>query len=431
MHIHCIGIGGIGVSALTKYYHAQGATVSGSDLISSEITDELSTMGILVSIGKHKKSNVPKQTNLIIYTAAAPKDNPELVGAKERKIRRKTYAQALGELTKQYRTITVSGSHGKSTTAALTSLVLEEGQYDPTVIVGTKIKEFGHTNFRKGMGRYLVLEADEWNKSFLNYSPHIAVVTNVDAEHLDTYKTVEGVEKAFAEYLSKVPTGGAIVANKDDKRLQKIAKRFGKKVHWYSLHDPDAHTLRGSIRIPGAHNVSNALAAMRTGEILGIPHVSIIKAIARFRGTWRRFDFMGMVNGASVFSDYGHHPREIVATIRAARDHFPMRRIWCVYQPHQYQRLKYLWNDFVHAFDEADHICFLPVYGVAGREKETQDVNSKTLAHEILQNGKDVYYVRSFDEAKTFVNAHARAGDVILCMGAGDIYDLTKEIVSC
>lgn len=429
MRVHCIGIGGIGVSALAQYYLAGGAAVSGSDLVSSEITDELSALGVSVAIGKHKKNNVPKQTDVVIYTAATPQENPELVAAKEKRMKAKTYAEAIGELTKQYRTITVSGSHGKSTTTALIALVLEEGGFDPTVIVGTKIKEFGHTNFRKGTGQYLVLEADEWNRSFLHYAPHIAVVTNIDAEHLDTYKTVEGVEKAFAEYLSKIPTGGAIVANKDDARTRNIAKKFGKKVRWYSLQeDPVSRVVGNVLKVPGEHNVSNALAALWVGRTLGIPESSILKALGRFRGTWRRFDFMGKMNGASIFSDYGHHPREIVSTIRAARSRFPMRRVWCVYQPHQYQRLQYLWDDFVHAFDDADHVCLLPVYGVAGREKGRTNLNSAALAREILKRGKDAYHMNSFAEAKTFMGSRVRAGDVVLVMGAGDIYILSQEL---
>lgn len=430
-HIHFIGIGGIGVSALARYYLAQGARVSGSDLALSEITEELERLGAKIATGKHRKTNVPKDATHIIYTAAAPKDNPELKVAKFKDLKIQSYPEAVGELTKKYNTITVSGAHGKTTTTALTALVLEEGYFDPKVIIGAKIKEFGDSNFREGRGSHLVLEADEWNRSFLHYSPRIAVVTNVDAEHLDTYKNAAGVEKAFEKYLERVPADGAIVANYDDAGARKIAKKFGRKVHWYSLDDWDAAFIKNSIKIPGEHNVSNALAAARIGRLFGIKEGHILSALSRFSGAWRRFEFKGLAKGAFIFSDYGHHPREIKATIAAARERFPLRRIWCVYQPHQYQRLAYLWDDFVGAFDMADRVCFLPVYDVAGRETKSakKEANSEKLAGELMRRGKDAWHLASFEATSKFILDRARQGDVILVMGAGDIYQLTNSLV--
>ena len=425
MHVHFIGIGGIGVSALAKLYLAKRATVSGSDLTHSEITDELEALGVRIAYGAHKKSNIPEDTSLLIYTAAVKKDNPELTAAREHRIPVQSYPEAVGAITKDHRTITISGTHGKSTTTALAALVLEEGYCDPTVIVGTKIREFGNSNFRKGKSGYFVLEADEWNKSFLKYHPLIAVVTNIDADHLDTYKTLARVEEAFAKYLARVPEEGTIVANADDPTLTKIAKRFGKRVRWYSLKDRDAADIRTALRVPGEHNVSNALAAARVGQILGIQWPHILAAIARFGGTWRRFEFKGVLKNAFFFTDYGHHPTEIKATIQAARERFPMRRIWCVYQPHQYQRLSYLWNDFITAFDMADRVVLLPVYDVAGRETKTakEKVNSEKLAHELLRRGKDVSHADSFEAARDLLFEELHPSDVVLIMGAGDIYE--------
>lgn len=460
MTIHFIGIGGIGVSALAKYYLSQGARVSGSDLASSEITEELKNLGVKVFIGRHKKSNIPKHTAKVIYTAAVTKDNPELKAAFELAV---SYPEAVGELTKKYETITVSGSHGKSTTTALIALVLEEGYFDPTVLIGTKVKEFGNSNFRQGRGRHLVLEADEWNRSFHNYFPKIAVVTNIDAEHLDTYRNAEAVKKAFEKYLSRVPRDGAIVANYDDPRTRKVARKFGKRVYGYSLSDWDAPLIRKTLKIPGEHNVSNALAAARVGRLLGIKEGHILSALSRFSGCWRRFEWKGLlnsvrggvsngVNGAHVFSDYGHHPTEIKATIAAARERFPFRRVWCVYQPHQYQRLRYLWKDFIPAFDLADRVSLLPVYNVAGREhmrsahirdKRGQtrqagrdaelpgnvNVSSEKLMRELLKRGKNASYHRSQDEIKNFILTNSRPGDIVLIMGAGDIYTLADKII--
>ena len=227
---HFVGIGGIGVSALAKYHLSKGKVVSGSDISPSSLTKELENLGAKVFIGKHKKTNVPVKASKVIYTSALSLENPEVKEAMSRGLNTQSYAQALGELTKDYKTITISGAHGKSTTTALSALVLEQGGFDPTVIVGTKLKEFGNSNFRAGQSPYLVLEADEWNKSFLNYHPTVAIVTNIDTEHLDTYKNIAEIEKTFTEYLGRVADRGAIIANFDDERLRNIAQKFGEKV---------------------------------------------------------------------------------------------------------------------------------------------------------------------------------------------------------
>lgn len=429
-HIHFVGIGGIGVSSLARYYLAIGAGVSGSDLAVSEITQELAREGAKIIIGKHKKSNVPKNATHVICTPAMPHDNIELKEARQRGILVQTYPEALGELTKTYETVTISGSHGKSTTTALVSLVLEEGYFDPTVIIGVKLAEFGGSNFRRGRGPYLVVEADEWNRSFLNYLPQYAVVTNIDREHVDTYKTMDDLEETFTEYLAKVPPRGVIVANADDPVLAGVARKFGTKVSWYSLQDPEAQLIKPVLKIPGEHNLSNALAAFKLGRALGMFEHDILRGLSRFSGAWRRFELRGMVNGAYIIADYGHHPSEIKATIRAARDRFPLRRIWCIFQPHQHQRLNFLWDEFIAAFDSADRISFLPVYDVAGRETAAakQQINSLKLADEVAKRHKDVSYLDSFEDAKKAIRAEARPGDIILLMGAGDIYDLTKEL---
>ncbi len=427
--IHFIGIGGIGVSALAKQYLAEGAAVSGSDLKRSEITDELSGLGARIKIG-HRPGNLLKKTERVIYTAATPLSNPELREAKKRRCKVQTYAEAVGELTRRCRTITISGAHGKSTTTALTALALIEGYWDPTVIVGTKVREFGDSNFRRGYGPFLVLEADEWNRSFLHYSPEIAVFTNIDAEHLDTYGTVEGVETAFRDYMARVPRNGKIIVNRDDARLVRVAEPFRRQVVWYSLRDRAADTARRILRIPGAHNVLNALAAFTVGRALGVRDADILRALSRFSGTWRRFEFKGLLNGAFVFTDYGHHPTEIQKTLAAARARFPFRRLWCVYEPHQRERLMYLWSEFTGAFDLADRVCLLPVYDVAGREtrRGRKSANSEKLAEEIRRRGKNSQYLESFTAARELIRNEARQGDVIFVMGAGGVYTLTDLI---
>ena len=428
--VHIVGIGGIGTSALARFYLSKGIRVTGSDLMLSEITRGLADEGVDIAIGAHKAESLPRGVDLVVYTAALPKQNLELQAAKRRKILVKTYAEALGDITRKYRAITISGSHGKSTTTALAALVLEQGYHDPTVIIGTKLNEFGGSNFRAGRSPYLVLEADEWNRSFLHYSPEVAIATNIDREHVDTYETPAALQEAFQEYFEKLPRRGRIIANEDDEALRDVAKKFGNQVIWYSRTHPEAAFLRKYLRIPGEHNVSNALAALHLGRLFGVQETQILRALSSYAGAWRRFEFRGIVNGAYLISDYAHHPNEIRATIQAARERHPLRRIWCVYQPHQRQRTEYLWDDFMGAFDGADRVSLLPIYDVAGREGNdgNTSVTSKNLARELLKRGKDVSHFATLRAIKKHICQQTQMGDVVLIMGAGDIYNLTREL---
>lgn len=431
MEVHFIGIGGIGVSALAKYYLAEGHGVSGSDTASSEITAELVRRGVRVALGEHAAKNIPDTFDRVIYTAAIVPTNPELIAARARGIPTQSYAEAIGDLTRRQRTIAISGSHGKSTTTALVALILEEGYFDPTVIIGTKLAEFGGTNFRQGKGPFLVLEADEWNKSFLNYNPFAVVLTNIDAEHLDTYGTVAGVEEAFREYLLNVPKDGFVVANADDERTRHVIRDLPARIVWYSQKDPVVEIIRRTLKISGRHNLANALAALHLGRELGISEPAILKALGSYHGAWRRFELKGIRSGAYIFADYGHHPREIAATLAGARERFPFRRIWCVYQPHQYARLNHLWNDFLGAFDGADRVALLPVYAVAGREIDRHPTRtSQKLATALTARGKHAAYLHSSRAVKEHLTRDIRAGDVVLFMGAGTIYDLTNDFLA-
>ncbi|MBX4201042.1 hypothetical protein KW786_02850 [Candidatus Parcubacteria bacterium] len=288
MKIHCIGIGGIGVSALAQYYLEKGHQVSGSDLAASELTDFLQKKGIGIMIGQ-KAENISENFDLVIYSPAVKPDNPEFKKAKELNLDIQSYPEALGQLTRDYDTIAISGSHGKSTTTAMTALVLVAAGLDPTVIVGTKLKEFGNTNYRVGKSKHLVIEACEYDASFENYFPNITVVTNIDKEHLDYFKTFANVIKEFKKFILKLPTTGFLVANKDDKNLVKISKgKFTTK--YYSLKDKDAAKVKKLMKVPGQHNVSNALAVVQVARILGIKDFITFKAISQFKGTWRRFE---------------------------------------------------------------------------------------------------------------------------------------------
>jgi UDP-N-acetylmuramate--alanine ligase len=442
MKIHFIGIGGIGVSALARYYLAKSHKVSGSDLVSSEITDALEKKGAKLLIGKHKAKNLPKDADLVIYSPAVPTDNPELKEAKRMSVQCSTlhilsYPQALGELTKKYFTIAVSGTHGKSTTTAMIGLLLAKASLDPTVIVGTKLKEFGDSNCRVGESNYLVIEADEHMASFLNYWPKIIVLTTIEADHLDYYKNLKNILKTFREYVRHLPNGGVLIANKDDKNIRKVSRGPSSiQLLPYSLKQKEAKKIKKLLKIPGEHNVSNALAALTVARVLKISDKISFKALSEYKGSWRRFEIKKIkcneerARYITLVSDYGHHPTEIKVTLKAAREKFPKKKIWCIFQPHQYQRTYYLFKDFVKVFKTApvDKLIITDIYDVAGREtpKIKKKVSSEKLVREI--NKKNVMYIPNSEKVEKYLKKNLRGGEVVMIMGAGDIYNLSIEL---
>ncbi len=433
MRIHLIGIGGIGVSALAQYYLSKGHEVSGSDLVASEITDFVARKGIKVFIG-NSAENIKQDLDLVVYSPAIKKDNPELLQATGYKLKTKSYPEALGDLTKEYYTIAVAGAHGKSTTTAMIGLILVEAGLDPTVIVGTKLKEFGGSNFRSGKGKFLVIEACEYDSSFLYYSPKIEVITNIDKEHLDYFKTFANVKKAFKSFIMRLPMNGFLVFNKDDEKNSKVKITSSKvkfKIKNYSLKQPEAKKLNRVLKIPGQHNVSNALAALQVARILAIPDSISLRALSEFRGTWRRFEVKtGNVNGKeiTIVSDYGHHPNEISATLKATREKYPNKKIMCIFQPHQHQRTYYLFNDFVKTFRSVsiDKIIITDIYDVAGRETKTinNEVSSEKLVKKI--NRENIGYL-PLQKLEGFIKDSMSPVEVLIIMGAGDIYKLADK----
>ena len=448
MNIHFIGIGGIGVSALARYYLEKGAKVTGSDLVSSEITKSLEKKGAKLLIGKHKAKNLPKNVNLVIYSPAVPKDNPEIDGAKKLGIKCQSYPEALGELTKKYFTIAISGTHGKSTTTAMIALILAKAGLDPTVIVGTKIREFGNSNCRVGKSQYLVIEADEHMASFLNYWPKILALTNIEKDHLDYYKNLNNILKTFKKYISHLPKDGVLIVNGDDKNISKVRSQKSKvqcKIQKYSFKQPEAKKLKKILKVPGKHNIYNALSALTTARALKIPDKVSFKALSEYKGAWRRFEIKkGVINGKqiTVVSDYAHHPTEIKATLEAAKEKYlyppkfskgKLRRakkeIWCIYQPHQYQRTYYLFKDFVKVFRQApvDKLIITDIYDVAGREEKEikKKVNSEKLVKAVNKNW--VIYLPK-KEIINYLKKNLRGGEVVVIMGAGDIYNLVIDL---
>ena len=405
---------------MAQYYLAKGHEVSGSDLTESKITEDLKKKGAVIYTGPHSASNI-KDYDLIIHSPAVKTGNSEINEAERQGIKILSYPKALGELTKEYTTIAISGTHGKSTTTAMISLILVEAGLDPTVIVGTKLKEFGDSNFRMGKSEYLVIEACEHEAAFLNYWPKIIVVTNIEEDHLDFYINLENIKKAFNEFVSHLKSDGILI------KTENTIINTDKKAINYSLNDKkEVEKLKEIIKIPGEHNILDALAALKVARVLGVKDEVSFNALSKYIGTWRRFEETQLPDFILI-DDYGHHPTEILATLKGAREKYPTKKIFCVFQPHQYQRTYLLFDDFVKTFKEvmdsklADKLFLIDIYDVAGREsKEAKEkVSSKILA-EAIGNAEYVSREDLFKELN--------GGEVMIFMGAGDIYNLSQDL---
>ncbi|PJE64094.1 MAG: UDP-N-acetylmuramate--L-alanine ligase [Candidatus Ryanbacteria bacterium CG10_big_fil_rev_8_21_14_0_10_43_42] len=407
-HIHFIGIGGIGMSALARLYVAKGHTVSGSDISGSDITGALQAEGMKVYI-RHDAGNVT-DADRVVYSAAVLAHNPEMVAAKKKHIPIFSYAEAIGELTKVYKTIAVSGTHGKSTTTAMLGLILIKAGLDPTIIVGTRLRELGDKNMRAGKSEYLVLEADEYARSFHEYHPYIAVLTNVEADHLDIYKTLAGVKTGFRTYLKRVVPGGYIVANGGDAGVRDVVRGAKVKIVWYNKKSFPNHTLR----VPGRFNQVNAEAAWQAAHLLGVKKSVAETALYAYKGAWRRLEQITK----GIYSDYAHHPTEIAATLGALREAHPQKHITAVFQPHQQDRLNRLFSQFTKAFISADRVIIMPIYAVAGREVP-EEKTSEDLAHAIKK--EYVYYAKNFLDVQNIINEEKKKTSLVIYMSAGDL----------
>jgi UDP-N-acetylmuramate--alanine ligase len=423
--VHFIGIGGIGVSAIARMMLHDGKKVSGSDRDESEITQMLEQIGIKVFYGQ-KAENISVGTDLVIYTVAVTADNPELKQAQKLGIDTLTYPEFLGLLSKDKYTIAVSGTHGKTTTTAMIAKILIDAGLDPTVIVGSLIKdENGHrTNFIPGQSKYLVIEACEYKRSFLNYYPQILVITNIDNDHLDYYKNVADIQNAFAELAERIPQDGFIVTDKNNPIIAPTLKKVEAKVVNYSLYN----NLPVTLKVPGLHNKKNAAAAFAVATALGIEPKTVQVSLESFVGTWRRFEYKGETkNGTKVYDDYGHHPTEIKATIQGVRELYPRERLIVVFQPHLYSRTKLLLEDFAGAFERADEVVLVPIY--AAREIDDGAISSAILVKKISEHGEFAQSFATFKAAENYLIGKSKKSDVILVMGAGDIYKIAENIV--
>jgi UDP-N-acetylmuramate--alanine ligase len=437
--IHFIGIGGIGMSGIAEILLTMGYPVSGSDLRRSAVTDRLCGLGARIFEG-HVAANASACDVVVTSSAVSPK-NPEVVEARARKVPVIPRAEMLAELMRLKYGIAVAGMHGKTTTTSMIAAVLGGGGLDPTVVVGGRVDAMG-SNARLGNSQYLVAEADESDRSFLKLSPILGVVTNLDREHMDCYKDMEDVESAFLQFMDGVPFYGATTACVDNAQLAALLPRVRRKVYTYGESEaadfrlkilakqPHCHsffqvTYGGvtmgpfSLHVPGRHNVLNATAAIAIGVQLGVAPEQIMAGLDTFRGVDRRFQIKGVVNGVTVVDDYGHHPTEILATLRAARD-CGYGRVHLLFQPHRYTRTRDLLTEFAAAFGDADTVQVLDIY--AASEEPIPGITGQSLAETIQQQhpGK-VRYAPSIPAAVAALIAEAKAGEVIVTLGAGSV----------
>lgn len=446
--IHFVGIGGIGMSAIAEILINQGFSISGSDLSSGENTDYLEKLGAKIFIG-HRSENI-NDAEVVVYSSAVKvNENPETVEALKRNIPTLRRAEMLSEVSRLKYTLAISGTHGKTTTTSMLGLTLMKAGIDPTVIVGGRLKGFGGTNARLGNGEWIVVEADEYDRSFLQLSPTISIVNNVEAEHLDIYKDFEDLKTTFTEFANKVPFYGFIAAGIDDTGVKEILSGIKKKVVTFGLSrnaDVRAQNIEYNeknttfdlyyygeklgqilINVPGTHNVKNALGALTVALQLNIDFETVKAGIAEFTGVNRRFEIKGEKDSYTVIDDYAHHPTEILATLQAARAGWN-RRIVCVFQPHTYTRTKEFFKDFGKAFDEADLLIVTDVY--PARELPIEGVTGKLIADAAVQFGhKHVTYIEKKEEILPELRNILKAGDIVITMGAGDIWKISNELI--
>jgi UDP-N-acetylmuramate--alanine ligase len=444
--IHFVGIGGIGMSGIAELLLNLGYGVSGSDLADSETTRRLAQLGARVHRG-HSAQNIG-DADVVVYSSAVRPDNPELLGARERGIPVIRRAEMLAELMRLKYGIAVAGAHGKTTTTSMIATVLAHAGLDPTAVVGGKLQGLGG-GAKLGQGEYLVAEADESDGSFLRLSPTVAVVTNIDKEHLDHYRDLAHIQETFLEFINRIPFYGVAVLCLDDPHIPSLLPRIEKRVLTYGL-NPQADIQASDIRVrgtscvfcvslhrsrlgdvflplPGLHNVLNALAAAGVGLELEVPFPKIQEALKGFAGVQRRFQVKATIEDITVVDDYGHHPSEIRATLKAAKSSWG-KRLLVIFQPHRYSRTQHLYEDFLTAFHEADTLFVMDIYGAG--EDPIPEVSGQALCKSIRQAGhRDVHYVGRREDLVQEVMKRLVPGDVVLTLGAGDVWKVGEELI--
>ena len=450
-HIHLVGIGGIGMSGIAELLLNLDYFISGSDLRKTEVTEHLSDLGGKIFLG-HRPQNI-NGADVVVFSSAVKGDNPEIVEARERSIPVIPRAEMLAELMRLKYGIAVAGSHGKTTTTSMVASILTEGGFDPTVVIGGRLNIWGGSNARLGRSDFLVAEADESDGSFLALSPSIAVVSNIDHEHIDFYRSMDNLRKTFIDFINKIPFYGRAILCVDDKEVQGLIPKLTKSYLTYGLNPQSDIRASGiskeglnttfdvifksrlagnvTISIPGEHNILNALAAIGVGLELDIDFKYIREGLKNPGGLKRRFEIKDERGGILFLDDYGHHPTEIMATLSAAKECWPDRRLVVVFQPHRFTRTRDLYDKFVISFNQADSLIISPLYRAG--EEPIPGVDSRTLYQGIRNHGhRAVTYCDSTEDTISELLDQIRPGDIVLTLGAGDIHlvgtDLLKRI---
>ncbi|SCX78912.1 UDP-N-acetylmuramate--L-alanine ligase [Alkaliphilus peptidifermentans] len=444
-HIHLVGIGGISMSAIAEILLKHGYRVSGSDIKDSNLLEKLRNHGAEIFIG-HSAENI-HNPDLIVYTAAIKDNNPERVRAKELNIPEIDRAEMLGSIMKKYKkAIAVSGSHGKTTTTSLISLILEYSGLDPTILVGGELDEIGG-NIKIGASPHFITEACEYVESFLKFHPFIGVILNIDEDHLDYFKNIDHIKEAFKKFALKIPNEGFLIANNDDANVKELFPHIKCNIITYGLWEKSHFTATDikfntdgfpsfrvifegetygyfQLSVPGYHNIYNSLASIATAHVLGVSPEDICKHISIYKGIHRRFDLLGEVNGAKIIDDYAHHPAEIRATLEAAKN-YPHRNIWCIFQPHTYTRTQALLTEFAKSFDDADHVIITDIY--AARELDEGKIHSSKMVE--LMSHPDAKYMKNFHDIVNHLYDNLQPQDLVLTMGAGDVYKIGEGLL--
>jgi len=446
-HIHMIGIGGTGMNGIAEVLLNLGYKVTGSDMASNQATERLSELGADITIGH--SARCVEGSDVVVISSAINSDNVEVAEARKNKIPVIPRAEMLAELMRLKHGIAVAGSHGKTSTTSMIATMLEHAGFDPTIIVGGRLNTLG-AHAKLGEGDFIVAEADESDRSFLYLSPFIAVLTNLDEEHLDQYKTVEEIKKTFANFANKVPFFSPVVLCLDDANLQSLIPQLERRIITYGFsaqaeikaQNAEFHHFSSrselfwkeekvgtlKLNVPGTHNIYNAMAAAAVGLDLEIPGSTILEGLAQYHGIGRRFELKKTIRDIMVVEDYGHHPTEIKATLEAAKKGWA-RRILAVFQPHRYTRLSLLMKEFGTAFNQADELIITEVYPAS--EAPIPGITGKALYEEILRHGhKCVHFESDMNVIPRLVQEQCQPGDMIIILGAGSIYSIIPEILS-
>ncbi len=420
-NIYFVGLGGIGISALANILLEKGYNISGSEIVPSEITERLESKQVKINTDQNN-SNITKEIDLLIYTAAVDISHPELQAAKELSIPIMSYPQALGEFSKNYKLLAISGTHGKSTVTAMLSKILIETNFDPNVVIGTKTQELNGTNFRVGSSEYLIIEACEYKDSFLNFHPDILVINNLEPDHLDHFKTAENYYKTFQDITQNIKPNGTLIAPEDV--IQKIKPKNDTKV--VSWKEPKLFELK----IPGKFNQENAQNAFLASQALNVDPDKAKQSLGHYNGSWRRLEYKQTKFKNTIFiDDYAHHPTEIKATLQALRNKYPNKKLLTVFQPHQFNRTKHFLKGFAESFANTNQVIIPDIYQVRDTAKDIQEVSAKILVDKINHNSKNALHIEGLKKTAEYIKENHTKYDIIITMGAGNITDIYEYFI--